>query len=208
MQPTLTSFFAQHRENLVEDLRALLRQPSVATQDLGMRECVDLLCTQMASFGMTPRLLPTDGYPAIYARLEGASGYTLLIYGHYDVQPVNSALWSYDPWGAELVDGRIYGRGAVDDKGAVMAALQGVRAYLATGTPLPVSVIFLVEGEEEVGSPNLAACLSRHRDLLHADALINFDDNVWPDGRPRVVSGVKGSVSIRIEADGRGSSTA
>ena len=65
-----------------------------------------------------------------------------------------------------------------------MAALQGARAYLATGTPLPVSVIFFIEGEEEIGSPNLAPCMREYRNLLRADALINFDDNVWPDGRP------------------------
>jgi acetylornithine deacetylase/succinyl-diaminopimelate desuccinylase-like protein len=88
----------------------------------------------------------------------------------------------------------------VDDKGAVMAALQGVRAYLATGTPLPVSVIFFIEGEEEIGSPNLAPFMQEHSDLLRADALINFDDNVWPDGRPRVVSGIGGSAMVRIEA--------
>jgi len=192
-------YLQQNREKLIEDLRLFMRQPSVATQNLGMVECAELLYRQMADFGMAPQMLPTAGYPAIYSRLQGVSQYTLLIYGHYDVQPVDDQ-WRFDPWGAVIDDGRIYGRGAVDDKGAVMAALQGVRAYLATGTPLPLSVIFLIEGEEEIGSPNLAPLLRTHRDLLQADALINFDDNVWPDGRPRVVTGIGGGALIRIEA--------
>jgi acetylornithine deacetylase/succinyl-diaminopimelate desuccinylase-like protein len=192
-------YLRQNRQQIIDDLRQFMQQPSVAIQKLGMMECADLLCRQMSAFGMSPRLLPTAGYPVVYSRLQGESDYTLLIYGHYDVQPVDN-LWSFDPWGAVIDDGRIYGRGAVDDKGAVMAALQGVRAYLATNTPLPVSVIFLIEGEEEIGSPNLAHFLSAHRNLLRADALINFDDNVWPDGRPRVVTGIGGGALIRIEA--------
>ncbi len=192
-------YLKQQQARLVEDLCQLLRQPSVAVQNLGMAECATLLWQQMADFGMAPQLLPTEGFPVLYSRIPGVSDYTLLIYGHYDVQPVDDE-WKFAPWGAEIDNGRIYGRGAVDDKGAVMAALQGVRAYLATGTPLPVSVIFLIEGEEEIGSPHLAAFLRSHRDLLQADALINFDDNVWPDGRPRVVTGVGGGALVRIEA--------
>ena len=195
----VVDFIRNNRELLIDDLRQFMQQPSVAIQNLGMAECADLLCRQMADFGMAPQLLPTASFPAIYSRLQGTSDYTLLIYGHYDVQPVDN-LWTFDPWGAVIDDGRIYGRGAVDDKGAVMAALQGVRAYLATGTPLPVSVIFFIEGEEEIGSPNLVPFLREHGDLLKADALINFDDNVWPDGRPRVVSGIGGGALIRLEA--------
>jgi acetylornithine deacetylase/succinyl-diaminopimelate desuccinylase-like protein len=193
------NYLHENREQVIEDLRRLMQQPSVAIQNLGMAECADLLFGQMRDFGMNPQMLPTANFPVIYSRLEGTSPYTLLIYGHYDVQPVDD-LWSYDPWGAVVEGDRIYGRGAVDNKGAVMAALQGVRAYLATGTPLPVSVVFFIEGEEEIGSPNLAPFMQAHRELLRADALINFDDNVWPDGRPRVVSGIGGSAMVRIEA--------
>lgn len=192
-------YLKQNRDHMIDDLRQFMQQPSVAIQNLGMAECAELLCRQMTAFGMAPQLLPTVGFPAIYSRLQGESDYTLLIYGHYDVQPVDDQ-WSFDPWGAQIDNGRIYGRGAVDDKGAVMAALQGVRAYLATGTPLPVSVIFFIEGEEEIGSPNLAPFMREHRELLAADALINFDDNVWPDGRPRVVTGIGGGALVRIEA--------
>jgi acetylornithine deacetylase/succinyl-diaminopimelate desuccinylase-like protein len=195
--------YLNHNQELqLEDLRRLMQQPSVAIQNLGMVACAELLFRQMSDFGMGPQLLPTANYPVLYSRLQGESEYTLLIYGHYDVQPVDD-LWSFDPWGAQIDNGRIYGRGAVDDKGAVMAALQGVRAYLATGTPLPVSVIFFIEGEEEIGSPNLAPFMREHRQLLQADALINFDDNVWPDGRPRVVTGIGGSVMVRLEAQRR-----
>jgi acetylornithine deacetylase/succinyl-diaminopimelate desuccinylase-like protein len=200
MNSQVLDFFQQRRTEIIEDLRTLLRQPSVATQDLGMAECADLLCAQMRAFGMEPQRLPTAGYPVIYSHIAGASDLTLLIYGHYDVQPVVGEVWQFDPWSATVDDGRIYARGAVDDKGAVMAALQGVRAYLAAGLQPPVSVIFLIEGEEEIGSPNLAPFLRAHQADLQANALINFDDNVWPDGRPRVVTGVKGGARVRIEA--------
>jgi acetylornithine deacetylase/succinyl-diaminopimelate desuccinylase-like protein len=200
MEQPVIEFFQRNRQEIIEDLRTLLRQPSVAAQDLGMHECAQLLFRQMQEFGMQPELLPTAGYPVVYTKLQGEQDRTLLIYGHYDVQPADEPQWIHDPWDAVIEDGRIYGRGTVDDKGAVMAALQGVRAYLATGTPLPVNVIFLIEGEEEIGSPNLATFLSDNRHRLEADALVNFDDNVWPDGRPRVVSGVKGAVHVRLEA--------
>ncbi len=120
-----------------------------------MLECAQLLASQMESFGMTVEWWETAGFPALYSRIEGTGDRTLLIYGHYDVQPANE-VWIHDPWGAVIEDGKLYGRGAVDDKGAVMAALEGVRAYLATGTPLPINVIFFIEGEEEIGSPDLA----------------------------------------------------
>lgn len=165
-----------------------------------MDECAALLLSQMNAFGMAPELLSTAGYPVVYSRVQGESDYTILLYGHYDVQPVEGEVWQFDPWSATVDEGRIYARGAVDDKGAIMAALQGVRAYLQAGLRPPVSVIFLIEGEEEIGSPNLAPFIEEHKARLGADALINFDDNVWPDGRPRVVTGVKGGARIRIEA--------
>jgi acetylornithine deacetylase/succinyl-diaminopimelate desuccinylase-like protein len=196
----IDTYIEANSAELVEDLRRLVRQPSVAAEGRGIRECAELLLGQMRSFGMAPELIEGAGPPVIYARVPGAGERTLLLYGHYDVQPATPAEWEFDPWGAEIHDGRMYGRGTVDNKGAVMAALQGVRAYLATGTPLPVSVAFLIEGEEEIGSPNLAPFLREHAQKLRADALVNFDDNVWPDGRPRVVSGVKGTVRVRIEA--------
>src|SRR5215204_525316 len=141
---TVIDYLKRNRELLINDLRQFMQQPSVAIQNMGMAECAGLLFRQMSDFGMAPQMLPTANFPVIYSRLQGESEYTLLIYGHYDVQPVDD-LWSFDPWGAQIDDGRIYGRGAVDNKGAVMAALQGVRAYLATGTPLPVSVVFFIE---------------------------------------------------------------
>ena len=200
MTQAVIDYIRTHQAAMIEDLQSLLRQPSVAIQDWGMTACADLLCQQMATFGIPAELLATDGYPFIYSRLPGTSDRTLLIYGHYDVQPANETTWEYDPFSATLADGRIYARGAVDDKGPVMAVLQALRAYVATGTPLPVTVILAIEGEEEIGSPNLAPFMQRYRARLQADALANFDDNVWPDGRPRVVSGVKGSVRIRLEA--------
>src|SRR5262245_10670010 len=98
MKQAVIDFFQRNRQELVEDLRTLLRQPSVAAQDLGMHECADLLLRQMQAFGMQPELLPTAGYPVIYSKLRGERDRTLLIYGHYDVQPADEPQWVHDPW--------------------------------------------------------------------------------------------------------------
>jgi acetylornithine deacetylase/succinyl-diaminopimelate desuccinylase-like protein len=94
----------------------------------------------------------------------------------------------------------MFGRGTVDDKGPVMAVLEAVRAYLECGLRPPVTVKFLIEGEEEVGSPSLRPVLEAYHDFLYCDATVNFDDNVWFDGRPRVIGGLKGSCALRLEA--------
>lgn len=194
-------YLKQQQARLVEDLRQLLRQPSVAVQNLGMAECAALLWRQMADFGMAPQLLPTDGFPVLYSRIPGVSDYTVLIYGHYDVQPVDDE-WHFAPWGAEIDNGRIYGRGAVDDKGAVMAALQGVRAYLATGTPLPVSVIFLIEGEEEIGSPNLGPYVKANAQALACDCVAVSDTAMFAPGKPSIVYGLRGLAYLQIDVQG------
>lgn len=183
----------------VEDLRTLLRMPSVAAQNRGVRECAAWLADFMRQAGMPPMVEEQANFPVLMAEIPGVSSRSLLIYLHYDVQPADEPEWQHDPWGAEMVDGRIYGRGTVDNKGPVMAALEAVRAYLELGLKPPVTVKFLIEGEEEVGSPSLRPVLERYRDFLSCDALVNYDDNVWFDGRPRVVCGIKGAVGLRLE---------
>lgn len=184
----------------IEELRAFLRLPSVASQRHGVRECARWLADYMARIGIPPLIAGPAEFPVIMGEVRGRTGRSMLIYCHYDVQPADEPEWRHPPFAAEIEDGRLYGRGTVDDKGALIASLQAVRAYLECGTPPPITVKFLFEGEEEIGSPSLPPVLRQHHAFLDCDALVNLGDNSWPDGRPRVVCGIKGICLLRLEA--------
>ena len=153
----------------------------------------------MSGMGIPPIIAGPADFPVIMGEVAGRSERSMLIYCHYDVQPADEPEWRHPPFGAEIADGRIYGRGTVDDKGALIASLQAVRAYLECGTRPPITVKFLFEGEEEISSPSLPAVLREHHAFLSCDALVNLGDNSWPDGRPRVVCGIKGICLLRFE---------
>ncbi len=199
MNPTIQSYLKDHADEHVRDLQALLRFPSIAARTDDIWRCATWLADFMAGFGAPPELIADGGNPVLLAEMPGQSPKTLLIYLHYDVQPADEPDWLSDPFGGEVRDGRIYGRGAVDNKGPVMAVLEALRAYHACGMQPPVTVRFLCEGEEEISSPTLPGILGRYHDRIASDALVNFDDNVWVDGRPRVVCGIKGIAKIRLE---------
>ena len=194
------SYLRAHGDEHVRDLQALVRQPSVAAQNKGVRECAAWLAGFMRDIGIPPLVVEEANFPVLLAEVPGASDRALLIYLHYDVQPADEPEWQTSPWGAEIIDGRMYGRGTVDNKGPLMAVLEATRAYLACGLKPPVTVKFLFEGEEEVSSPSLPGVLRAYHERIQADGLVNFDDNVWVDGRPRVVCGIKGAAKLRLEA--------
>ena len=189
---------ARNRERHVCDLQAFIQKPSIAAQNRGVEECVEWLVQFMRSIGVETTVDTEGGHPVILAKIEGDSPRTLLIYGHYDVQPVDESKWDYAPFGGQVADGKLFGRGAVDNKGPVMAVLEALRSWVDQGRRPPVTVKLLFEGEEEIGSPSLPAVLERHREWLRSDGLVNFDDCVWPDGRPRVVCGIKGLCMLRL----------
>ncbi len=197
----LEAWIEAHRGELIGDLQRLLRQPSISAQDRGIRECAALVVEMLQSWGITAQIHETPRHPVITGELRGEGDRTLLIYGHYDVQPPEPLeLWEHDPFGAEIVDGRVYARGAVDDKGNLLAAIEAARGLHAMGR-LPCSIKFIIEGEEEISSPNLLPFVRAHRELLAADALVGFDGNVTPGGRPEVVLGMKGICYVELEAE-------
>jgi acetylornithine deacetylase/succinyl-diaminopimelate desuccinylase-like protein len=193
------------REALLESLRAFLRMKSIAAQDLGMRETAEYLVSAMQDMGLDARLLTLEGaFPAVFGdyRPRGAAR-TLLIYGHYDVQPVEPLdLWHSDPFGAEVRDGRIYSRGATDDKGNLWATLMAFKLLKEVQGGVPIHLKFFFEGEEEVGSPNLRSYLETYKDLLAADYTILCDRGVHESGRPQMYLGNKGILSAEIETEG------
>ncbi|HSB81068.1 MAG TPA: M20/M25/M40 family metallo-hydrolase [Candidatus Methylomirabilis sp.] len=193
-----------NRERLLSELFVLLRQPSISAQNQGVVECAHLLKGQMEAIGIPARILPTAGHPVVYGELtsEGARR-TVLIYGHYDVQPADPlALWHSPPFEPTIRDGRIYGRGTGDNKGQFFAHLKAVEAILKVGKRLPVNVKFLFEGEEEISSRNLRAFMQENRRLLAADCCFCSDGGMHPGDQPAIVFGVRGLLYVEVNAVG------
>jgi acetylornithine deacetylase/succinyl-diaminopimelate desuccinylase-like protein len=186
------------------DLEALIRIPSVSA-DPGaraeLRRSADLVAALFRDVG-TPEVEVLDdvpgGQPAVLARYPAPAGTpTVLLYAHHDVQPAGDpAAWTSPPFEPAERDGRLYGRGAADDKAGVAAHLAALRAY--GGRP-PVGVTVFVEGEEEIGSPTLAAFLERHRDRLAADVIVLADGGNFDLGRPAFTTSLRGLVACVVE---------
>jgi acetylornithine deacetylase/succinyl-diaminopimelate desuccinylase-like protein len=197
-------YIDSQRDAFIQDLRRFCRQPSVSATGEGVEACADLLVAMLEARGIAGRLEPVaDGAPLVCAEIPGDGPETLLIYGHYDVQPVDPLdEWTSHPFAADVRDGRLYARGAQDTKGNIMARLAAVEAWLRVRGRLPVTVKFLIEGEEEIGSPHLAAALRDQPALARADACI------WESGAKdnndllNIYLGVKGICYVEIEARG------
>lgn len=205
LEPVLNTIDA-NRQLYLDWLQTLLRQPSVAAQDRGMAECAALVEKLMRDIGLNSEQLATSGFPVVYGEITGQGGRTLSFYNHYDVQPEDPLeLWESDPFAAELRDGRLYARGAADNKGNLVARLAAVHAYLQTHGALPLNVKFIVEGEEEIGSPHLHEVAERHADKLQADGCIWEFGYREPGGRLQVSLGVKGICYVELRARGASS---
>jgi acetylornithine deacetylase/succinyl-diaminopimelate desuccinylase-like protein len=192
----------QEMERAVAELQQLVRQPSVAAQGVGISETVKLVTELVEASGGTVQVLTegVPGNPVIYAEFEGESDRTLLFYNHYDVQPAEPlAEWTTPPFGGEVHDGNIFGRGTSDNKGEIAARLAAIRALRQqNGGHLPCRVKFLIEGEEEIGSPALYPALERYADLFKADGCIWEFGDVDREGRPQLYGGVKGMAYMQF----------
>ncbi len=193
--------------------------PSVSAQPAHAADCrkaAEWLRGQLAGMGFKVETCETPGHPVVLAHHPGpptgasASAPRLLYYGHYDVQPAEPLdLWTSPPFEPRLVDHplgpRVVARGAVDDKGQVMLWLEALRAWIATHGAPPAQVTVLVEGEEEVGSPNLDAVLAARRDALSADAAVISDTNMWGRGAPAITTRLRGLAytELRLRAAAR-----
>ena len=192
----------------LEQLFEFLRFPSVSTDPAhrdDVSACGEWVYRKFASMGLEAAVHGTPGHPVILARGERREGRpTVLIYGHYDVQPADPLdLWTSPPFEPRLADGIITARGAADNKGQIMAHILGVEAALAGGE-LPVNVIFLVEGEEEIGSPNLGAFLREHAEELGCDVIVISDSTMIGPGVPTLTYGLRGLGCIEVWVTGPG----
>jgi acetylornithine deacetylase/succinyl-diaminopimelate desuccinylase-like protein len=192
------------RDEFLDTLFRLLRQPSISTQGVGVDECAELVESTLEAHGISGRIIPTDGLPVVYGELlAGDDANTILIYGHYDVQPPEPyEEWVSPPFEPTIRDGRIYARGVGDNKGQFLAHILAIKLLSDLGEMPRVNVKFLLEGEEESGSPNLGPFIEQHRDLLTADLLYAADGPMHPSNRPVVFLGLRGHLSMELTATG------
>src|SRR5919202_781551 len=198
------------KNELLEELKEFLGMPSVSAQvsddEANFRGCARWVLAKLEEAGAEARIVETDGHPVVYAEVGGSrrdSERALLSYGHYDVQPPEPLeLWESDPFEPEIRDGVIFARGVADDKGDVMARIQALRLYEEEFGPLPFKLKFLIEGEEEVGSPSLPGFVRRNKELLAADACLWEGSMKDEAGRPMIFCGTKGLVYVELRAKG------
>lgn len=194
---------ARQQDDL-DDLFTLLRQPSISAQNIGVAECAALEEALLRDAGLEPRRIDSPGHPVLYAEWLGQPGKpTVLFYGHYDVQPPDPLeLWHSDPFEPTIRDGRIYCRGVADNKAQHFSHIAAVRHWLRATGSLPCNVKILLEGEEEVGSPNLDAVVAAHKDLLAADLVYTSDGPVTDAAYPEITYGVRGLLYVELHAQG------
>ena len=198
------------KNDLLDELKEFLRMPSVSTQapygDEGsLRGCAEWVRAKLEETGAEARLIETEGHPLVYAEVGQARNgeETLLSYGHYDVQPPEPLeKWESDPFEPEVRDGVIFARGIADDKGDVMARIQALRFYQEEHGPLPFKLKFLIEGEEEVGSPSLPSFVRANAEILKADACLWEGSMKDEAGRPLIFCGTKGMLYVELRARG------
>ena len=194
----------QNRDIFIGRLVEYLRQPSISAHGIGMGEVADYLLAWLSKLGFESRLMPTAGWPMVLGRrFDQPAGRTVLLYGHYDVQPPDPLeAWISPPFEPAIRDGRIYARGAGDNKGQHFAQILALESLLAVKGKLPCNVIVLLEGEEEVGSPHIADFIRAQRELLKADLVITSDGPVAENGRSTIEFGVRGVIGFELRAQG------
>lgn len=191
-----------NREADLELFKKLVAQPSVAAQNLGIKECCEMLCDILRDIGIEPQVFPTSGSPVVFGELSCGipNAKTIMFYGHYDVQPPEPIeAWNTPPFEPTIIGNRLYGRGTGDNKGQLLAHLFAVRSYLQTGTQLPVNIKFFLEGEEENGSVNILDFIEPHKDLLKADLVYNADGGMHDSGAPLIYHGVRGMLQVQFD---------
>jgi len=203
------NYAAQHRERHLAELFDFLRLPSISTDPAyaaPTAAAATWLAERMAEAGLeNVRVIPTERHPLVYADWlhAGPDAPTVLIYGHYDVQPVDPlTLWDTPPFEPQVRDDYVYARGAADDKGQLYIHVKAAEAYLRATGRLPLNVKFIIEGEEEIGSANLRAFIPQNRALLAADSALISDSAILGPGRPALVYSLRGNCHVLLDITG------
>jgi len=204
----LQAFFDKHQSRTRDELFDFLRIPSVSARsehNLDTARAADWLADSLRKVGLKASIHPTKGHPIVLGEWRDAKpgAQTVLVYGHYDVQPAEPLeLWDSLPFEPAVRDGKIFARGSVDDKGQLYLHVKALEAHLSSRGSLPVNVIVLAEGEEEVGSENLAEFIEANKDLLRCDAVIISDSAMFAPGLPSILSSLRGLAYFQIDVQG------
>lgn len=204
----MKSHLQEKRDEHLRELKDFLSIPSVSAlseHNDDTKKGAEWVAESLRNAGMeNVKIMPTKRHPVVYGDWLKAEGKpTALIYGHYDVQPVDPIeLWETPPFEPDIRDNKIYARGATDDKGQVFMHIKALETILHTNGELPLNVKFCIEGEEEIGSPNLDEFVEEHQDLLAADVLVVSDNPMLEKGKPTVCYGLRGLTGLQIDVKG------
>jgi acetylornithine deacetylase/succinyl-diaminopimelate desuccinylase-like protein len=203
-------YLKQNQKRFVAELCEFLRFPSVSAQPQhkqDLRACAEWLATHCRAIGLETKVCPTAGHPIVVAKTSRVKSKAkrphFMVYGHYDVQPPEPLdLWKTPPFEPRIEGRSLFARGSTDNKGQHFAHLKAVEAYLKTGTPLPCDLTFVIEGEEEVGSANLAKFLKTHKKQLACDAIVVSDTGMPSTKHPALTYGLRGIIAFEITLHG------
>ncbi|MER3405305.1 MAG: dipeptidase [Chloroflexota bacterium] len=202
------TYLQTHQARFVNELLEFLRIPSISAlpqHATDVQRAAQWAAHRLTAAGVEHvRVLPTGGHPVVYGDWLHASGKpTILIYGHVDTQPADPLeLWTTPPFEPAIRDGRVYARGASDNKGNILLAIAAVEALLQTTAALPVNVKFFIEGQEEIGSPQIPSFLAAHRGLFACDMVISTDSTQWAEDQPALWVGNRGLCALQIDVYG------
>lgn len=205
----LLDYIDANRQRYLDELQELLAIPSISTEPANapdVARCAEWLQSHLLHIGLeNVQIFPTKGHPIVYADWlhAGDDKPTILFYGHYDVQPVDPLnLWTNPPFEPTIRDGKIFARGATDDKGQVFLHIKCLEAWLKTNGSIPVNVKLLIEGEEEIGSVNLESFLEEHKAMLACDSVVISDTAMPKKGQPGIVYGLRGLCYMEVHVTG------
>lgn len=204
----IIDYVNKNSDRYVQELKSFLAIPSVSTdpeRKSDMERCANYLVDNLIKIGMqNVKIYQTEGHPIVYADWLHADGSpTILIYGHYDVQPAEPLeLWTSEPFNATIRDDKIFARGATDDKGQVMIHIKSLEAYLKIYSKLPLNVKMILEGEEEIGSTHLEKFIRENKELLKSDLVVISDTAMFEKGVPSICYGLRGLSYMQIDLIG------
>ena len=207
MLASVSSYLHQYADRFLEELKQLLRIPTVSADPEckpHVRRGAEFIYRQFADLGFEAEIVPTAGHPIVYAEwLKAPGAPTVMVYGHYDVQPADPLdLWTTPPFEPTIRDGKLYARGATDDKGQMFTHIKSAEAWLRSTGSLPLNMKFVIEGEEEVGSRNLEDFLRGNKDRLRSDVAVVSDTSQYGPGRPAITYGLRGIIAVEITLKG------
>jgi acetylornithine deacetylase/succinyl-diaminopimelate desuccinylase-like protein len=201
--PSYEKYIDDNNDAHLKEFMELVSIPSISSIPVhkpDVAKAADWIVNKLKSIGIpTAKVIQTGGQPTVFGLWDKAPGKpTVLIYAHYDVQPVKESEWVIPPFAPVIKDGKIFGRGASDDKSGVMISIWAVEAMLKTDGKLPVNVKFVFEGEEESGSPNFRSFAEANKELLKADFAVNADGGQYDENTPEILMSLRGTATMEF----------